>query len=249
MIRPLEPKLSSHGSLLKLQIQTDSKGQKGDVRDVVCIRDEEGWEIGFSCKHNHEALKHPRITEGMDFSYDWGGIPCSEKFKQAISKALEPVNIWAENGDCWRHHSDVVHDLVYLPILEAFVDEIRRLCNIDESVPSKLLGYFFGVEDFYKIIAKDKRRNGTPGTTKVMAFNINGTLGQASSGVRPLHSVKRIKMPSTTILITFDENWSVSMRLHNADSKVKRTGLKWDVQLKGMPADMYQQEQPWHARN
>lgn len=259
MIRPLEPRLGNSNSILKLQIQTDAQGQEGDVRDVICIRDAEGWEIGFSCKHNHEALKHPRVTEGMDFGSDWVGIPCSAEFKQRIASALKPVEKWADSGDLWRQHSDIVQDTVYMPILNAFVDEISRLCELDASVPGKLLGYFFGVEDFYKIIAKDRRRDGAPGTTKVMAFNINGELGQSDSGVKPLHPVKHIKMPSklfdirvkegtkTTILITFDESWVVSMRLHNADSKVRRTGLKWDVQLKGMPSDMYQQEQPWYV--
>lgn len=257
MIRPLEPRLGNCDSIIKLRVQTDAQGQEGDVRDVVCGCDVEGWEIGFSCKHNHEALKHPRVTEGMDFGSDWVGFPCSAEFKRRVADALKPVGEWADSGDLWRQHGDVVKDVIYMPILEAFADEIRRLCELDESVPSKLLGYFFGVEDFYKIIAKDRRRGGTPGTTKVMAFNINGQLGRSGSGVKPLHPVKHIKMPSrlldirikkgtkTTLLITFDESWAVSMRLHSADSKVKRTGLKWDVQLKGMPSDMYQQEQSW----
>ena len=37
-----------------ISLQTDSKGQQGDVRDVLLTGN--GWEIGMSCKHNHEAV-------------------------------------------------------------------------------------------------------------------------------------------------------------------------------------------------
>ncbi len=256
MIKLLEPCLNAQNETFKLQIQADARGQEGDVRDVVCIRGDAAWEIGFSCKHNHEALKHPRVTNDMDFGSDWVGVPCSSEFKRAVSAALAPVEEWAENGDSWCQHDDV-HELVYLPIIQAFVSEIQRLCDLDPSIPGKLLGYFFGIEDFYKIIANDRRSKGMPGATKVMAFNLGGTLGTACGSVKSIRPVRRLKMPSklfdirikdgtkTTLVMTFDENWVISMRLHNADKKVKRTGLKWDVQLKGMPSDMYQQEQPW----
>lgn len=49
----------------------------------------------------------------------------------------------------------------------------------------------------------------------------------------------------TTISIIFDGGWQIDMRLHNADSKVKITGLKFDVQLAGQPNDIYQQQRSW----
>ena len=45
----------------------------------------------------------------------------------------------------------------------------------------------------------------------------------------------RIKPKSkTTIEIYFDQ-WIISMRLHNADTKITRTSLKFDVQIKAQP--------------
>ena len=260
VIQPLEPHLTvgEEGDPVVLRIQGDARGQQGDVRDVVCIRPSEGWELGISCKHNHEALKHPRITKDADFGANWIGVPVSRKFSEEIYRVLDVVEDWL--GTKWSEHPDKL-DAVYRPALEAYVSEIARLCHIDESAPPKLVKYFFGSDDFYKLIAKDIRGKGIAGRTKVMAFNMYGTLGRPAKGRRPFHPVRQIKMPTrlieirvkprskTTLLMTFDEGWSISMRLHSADSKVMRTGLKWDVQLLGMPNGLYEQEQPWLPPN
>ena len=49
-ILKLEPGLLNGEGLLSLAIQQDSKGQTGDVRDVLAMRGFEKWEIGLSCK-------------------------------------------------------------------------------------------------------------------------------------------------------------------------------------------------------
>ena len=54
-------------SLLSIGLQSDSEGQAGDVRDVLLYRVDpkkqtRNWECGISCKHNHDATKHPRIN-------------------------------------------------------------------------------------------------------------------------------------------------------------------------------------------
>ena len=260
VIEPLEPRLStgSDNSTLELIIQADSQGQRGDVRDVVCVRSDEDWEIGISCKHNHEALKHPRITKGADFGKDWIGTPCSKTFLDAINKVMELVESW--EGTKWRDHADKIPS-VYKPILDAFVEELDRLCQVDKDAPSKLVSYFFGTNDFYKVIAKDIRSKGMAGRTKVMAFNMKNTLGKPAKTKRPLHSIPQTGLPTrlievgmkqrsnTTIEIIFDKGWTIHMRLHSADTKVKTTGLKWDVTLYGMPNGLYEQEQPWLPRS
>ena len=55
IILRLEPQLENPegNSPLYLQIQEDAKGIAGDVRDVVCIRKQNQWEIGLSCKQGH----------------------------------------------------------------------------------------------------------------------------------------------------------------------------------------------------
>ena len=259
IIFPLEPKLQNEDSDLPLLISISSdsiaKGSQGDVRDIVCLRMRSGWEIGFSCKHNHQALKHPRITEAKDFGKAWVGYPCSEKYLATVRNILQPIEELQRSGINWSDVPDKI-ERFYVPILRAIIDEFSNLCKQHDDVPQKLLSYFFGSQDFYKIISLEKDKQ-----TKVVAFNMNGTLNKSSEDVKPLYKVKRIHYPTrlvdirfkklkegfsnTTISIIFDEGWQIDMRLHNADSKVKITGLKFDVQLAGQPNDIYQQQRSW----
>lgn len=65
----LEPQLENPGNNfpLYLAIQKDSAGAAGDVRDILAIRQQNNWEIGISVKHNHDAIKHSRLSQTIDF--------------------------------------------------------------------------------------------------------------------------------------------------------------------------------------
>lgn len=259
IVFPLEPKLSNEDNdiPLLLSISSDSiaKGSEGDVRDIICIRMKSNWEIGFSCKHNHEALKHPRITEAKDFGKAWLGYPCSSTYIRNMENIINPLNELQNSNVCWRDIPDKV-DRFYVPILKEIMKEFKSICDNNADAPQKLLSYFFGSKDFYKIISLEKDKQ-----TKVVAFNMNGTLNTPSQNVRSIYKVKKIHYPTrlvdirfkenngeqskTTISIIFDGGWQIDMRLHNADSKVKITGLKFDVRLTGQPNDIYQQQRSW----
>ena len=259
IIFPLEPRLQNEDNDLPLllSISSDSiaKGNQGDVRDIICLRMGSKWEIGFSCKHNHQALKHPRITEAKDFGTAWIGYPCSKTYLTKIKDILKPIEEFQRMGLNWSDIPDKI-ERFYVPILAAMIDEFSNLCNHYSDVPQKLLSYFFGSHDFYKIISLEKDKQ-----TKVIAFNMNGTLNRNSAYVKPLYKVKHTYYPTrlvdirfkklrdsssnTTISIIFDKGWQIDMRLHNADSKIKITGLKFDVQLVGQPNDLYQQQRSW----
>ena len=254
MIVPLEPKLLNGSGTLLLQIATDAMavGVDGDVRDVFCIRDDmDEWKIGFSCKHNHEALRHPRITEGKDFGWDWIGIHCSQQFIDEITPIINSLVTYGRSGVLWRTIPNKQIDY-YAPILGAYIDEIARMCATYADVPAKLLRYFFGANDFYKVIMRSSYR-----TTTIEGFNMSGTLGTACGRIRPITRVPVLRMPTrlldarfkqgslTTIILTFDEGWAVRMRLHNKDDVARPTSLAWDVQLEGLPPYTYINTQPW----
>ena len=60
----LEPRIIEDGDdEVELLIQTDQKGEEGDVRDILIIRRKISWEIGLSLKHNHFAVKHSRLSK------------------------------------------------------------------------------------------------------------------------------------------------------------------------------------------
>lgn len=249
-----EPKLSESHTHLKIKLQTDSKGQEGDVRDVICIRGED-WEIGFSCKHNHEAVKHSRLSDTIDFGKDWFGKKCSEEYFKEVCSVFTPLRKIRDEGKMsgemktWDYLNDKENDC-YVPILKAFMKELIKLDKqYPREIPASLIRYLIGVEDFYKVImSKD--------ITQVEVFNIKGTLNQPDKKRKPKITSKLIKLPSRFIEIDFkegskntievicDEGWNVSMRIHNASSKIEPS-LKFDVQLMATPSSIINQIQPW----
>ena len=119
------------------------------------------------------------------------------------------------------------------------------------EIPELLIRYLIGRYDFYKVITDDRRR-----VTTVQVVNLSGTLNKNSKDYNPIVRVTTLKMPSkfyhigfkdgsqNTIEVVCDEGWTVSMRLHNASSKVEPS-LKFDVNLISLPSSIHSQVEPW----
>lgn len=77
-ILELEPNLTEQtDDTVQMYLQKDKRGEDSDVRDIVVVRQNIRWEIGLSLKHNHNAIKHNRLSPLIDFGKKWYGIPCS----------------------------------------------------------------------------------------------------------------------------------------------------------------------------
>lgn len=256
IIDRLEPKLSSDTSQLILKLQTDSKGIHGDVRDVLCVRDNT-WEIGLSCKHNHEAVKHSRLSDTINFGKDWFGKSCSDQYFHEISDVFLPLRKIRDDSKAngspalWSSMPDK-EDRCYVPVLKAFMKELKRLDQeYPREIPEKLIRYLIGTNDFYKVIMNDQRKY-----TQIESVNINGTLNQSNGTKKALVDVPVMKLPSkfyeigfkdgqkNTIVVVCDQGWNISMRIHNASSKIEPS-LKFDVQLMAMPSSVLRQIEPW----
>ena len=108
-------------------------------------------ELGISCKNNHEAVKHPRITEVPDFAKEWtkGEFSCSEEFLDKMEKVQKVIEEYQEKYSTWSEVEEK-KEKVYLPIVEAFVEEIRRLGMAskeagDEKMPVNLQNFFLSI--------------------------------------------------------------------------------------------------------
>ncbi len=242
-----------------LKAMPDSAGIKGDVRDIDFIvyydkeHKEKIKEIGISCKNNHEAVKHPRITEEPDFAKEWtkGEFVCSQEFMDEMEKIQNKIDEYKGKYKKWSDVEEKM-DSIYYPIVKLFVKEIKRLGIADEKAAHEqqlkakrftqlFFEYMFGTQDFYKFIKDDNSR-----ATKVYPYNMHGSLMNPYNGNKNEQAVKSINMPEeivevrvkpkskTTIEVYFDQ-WIISMRLHNADSKITKTSLKFDVQIKAQP--------------
>jgi len=251
-LKRLEPNLVnpiSHEPLT-ISLQEDAKGQAGDVRDILFIRRNKGWEIGISIKHNHEAVKHSRLSQTIDFGEKWLGVGCSKEYFKEIRSIFDRLSELKKRCVKWSEMTDKV-ETVYMPLLEAFKSEIQRLdSNKEYHVPQKLLEYLLGRFDFYKIISNDDRRQ-----TQILAFSLHSTLNKNAGDLRPEIRLNSVRMPSrifdvylehgsqNTIMIVLDEGWQLSFRIHNASTYVEPS-LKFDIKLKGQP-NLYSHFESW----
>jgi len=257
MICNLEPRLvyGNPGSLLTLSIQSDSQGVIGDVRDVLCVRSSEQWEIGLSCKHNHDAVKHSRLSGKIDFGEKWLGHPCSENYfleVHSIFDELERMRRTSGGNARWSDVDDKV-DKYYVPILESFMKEFNRIVKDYKDAPANLVHYLIGRKDFYKVITDDNRK-----TVKIQAINICGTLSQPHDEHHPATPIPLLRLPDrvyyvgfaterkNTIEVICSEGWNIQMRIHNASSRIEPS-LKFDIRLIALPNSIYTQMEPWSS--
>ncbi|MDO4618677.1 MAG: HaeIII family restriction endonuclease, partial [Clostridia bacterium] len=237
----LEPLIVEDGTdMLTLSIQTDSKGEEGDVRDILIIRRNIHWEIGLSVKHNHFAVKHSRLSKGIDFGQKWFGVKCSDDYWKAISPIFTYLEEEKAKHTKWRELPSKEND-VYIPLLTAFMNELKRSYKEHTDIPAKLVEYLLGKFDFYKVISIDKRR-----TTQIQTFNLRGTLNKASKTEKPKTIVPISNLPTrivslemkpdsnNTVELYMDNGWQFSFRIHNAETNVIPS-LKFDIQIIGMP--------------
>ena len=240
-LQQLEPMLSVGGDVpLTLEFQQDGMGIAGDVRDIVIRRGT--WEIGLSIKHNHEAVKHSRLSHKLDFGREWFQVPCSNEYWTEIAPVFEMLKREKAAGTCWSELDDKVGD-VYLPLLRAFMREVQRACMKDASVPGKMIEYLLGTKDYYKVVSVDRQC-----MTKIETFNMHGTLNPNAAPVMELPaSILKLDMKpgsDNTVEMDLDKGWKISFRLHNASTHVEPS-LKFDIQLMQMPAAIRVFECKW----
>ena len=236
---------------LQLYIQPDTKGEIGDVRDIIIVRKDVRWEIGLSIKHNHFAVKHSRLGKSLDFGDRWFDVPCSQDYWNDISPIFAYVEQEKQNNKKWSELPDKAED-VYIPLLKAFVDEIKRADASNDGIPRKMVEYLLGEFDFYKVISIDNKN-----VTQIQTYNLRGTLNQASKKERPKIIVPVSCLPTRIVSLDFkpgsdntvelymDGGWQFSFRIHNASTYVEAS-LKFDIQIIGMPASIISINCSWN---
>lgn len=248
----LEP-LLLEGEELQLELQKDTFGIEGDVRDLLIKDITSKWEIGLSIKHNHEAVKHSRLSHKLDFAAEWFGIPCSIHYWNDVKPIFEILHIYKDQKLRW---SKIPHKNteIYIPLLQAFMNEIRRINEQSHSYIHKMITYLIGIKDYYKIVSKDKNR-----LTLISTFNMHGSLNLPGKNKISIISIPKLELPTrlvalefkpksqNTIEMYFDKGWQLSFRIHSA-SKFVEPSLKFDIQFIGMPTTILNFECKWHVK-
>ena len=238
----LEPRMvEADDNVLTLEFQKDDAGTTGDVRDIVIKRDNINWEIGLSIKHNHEAIKHSRLSHRLDFGNEWFDIPCSQQYWDNVTPVFDRLKSEKAKGTKWPEIADKDEE-VYVPLLNAFMDEVNRAYTSDSTMPRKMVEYLIGINDYYKVVSHDSQR-----LTMIHSFNVHGTLNKPSKIKVSAISIPLVQLPTELVTMRFKTNskntvemylnngWQLSFRIHNASSKVEPS-LKFDVQFIGMPS-------------
>lgn len=245
----MEPRLANginKNDVLQLEVVADKAGQNGDVRDVLAIRSLQKWEIGISAKNNHRAVKHPRLSSNINFGKEWLGFPCSDEYFLAIKPIfdnLANLRTASKRTQKWDTLGDY-HTSVYVPVLDAFKTELLRLDKENPGiVAERLVEYLIGNQDFYKVI-KGKNK------VEIQAYNLHGTLNLPFEKIKPKAKIQRLKFPNrlieivyqdnsqTTLLVTLNEGWQISFRIHNASSRIEPS-LKFDINLVSAPHSLF----------
>jgi len=225
---------------VKICIQDDSQGILGDVRDVVLKSETAGYEIGFSAKNNHKALKHSRLSKRLDFGDKWLNHPCSIEYFDEICPIFNMLTAKKRDGIAWSD-IDAKGANVYVPILEAFKRELQRLIDTYDDVPELFIRYIIGKQDFFKIIKQNRSQS-----TQLMVFNFDNTIINFEQTLLPteITSIEFKENSDTTIIVTLNNDWKISFRIHSASTLVEAS-LKFDVTLISEPTNIYLDNVNW----
>jgi len=215
-----------------ISMQSDQQGQYGDVRDIVIHNTIIRADIGISAKNRHFAVKHSRLSERIDFGSDWFGVRCSDRYFHQITPIFRELNSRRRRDERWRDIPNK-RQLYYMPVLQAFRQEMQSLFDSrPNEVARALVRYLLGNHDYYKVIKEN-------GSVSIMSFNIEGSLRWGSRVPLPNRIIEISHKPNseTTLIITFDQGWQISFRIHNASTMVEPS-LKFDINIDGLPRTM-----------
>ena len=87
-------------------------------------------------------------------------------------------------------------------------------------------------------------------SVEIQAYNINGTLNLPFKSIEPKYKTPKVPLPTkiisielkkdndTTAIVTMDNDWTLSFRIHNASSRVE-SSLKFDINLLNSPKKLF----------
>ncbi len=227
---------------VSVSMQMDAEGKFGDVRDILIKCSDCPNDIGISGKNRHNAIKHSRLSDKIDFVKEWFQLSGSKNYFEKIAPVFQDLRNQQGQGQLFRNIPNK-QDAIYLPILRAFKEEImRQQDDHGEIIAERMMHYLIGHYDFYKIVKKN-------GTVTVAAFNLHGTLPSCQKWKTPtrIESIefkeknKTKEKSKTTLVLAFNKGWSLEFRIHSASSGYEPS-LKFDIQIEGRPEDTLKHE-------
>lgn len=217
------------GKAVSVTLQSEVEGQRGDPRDII-VALSCGQEIGISAKNRHQAIKHSRLSDRIDFGYRWSGFRCSDRYWEQIAPIF--ADLRCKKGQRFKDLQDK-KQVIYRPVILAFKDEFERLYQSHgPDFVREVFRYLVGRKDYYQV-SKHSRK------IVIQSFNIGGSLGWGKKWKIPaqVDPIEIETQSPSTARVQFKGGWLFSFRVHNASSKVEPS-LKFDVQLLAYPREV-----------
>jgi HaeIII restriction endonuclease len=123
----------------------------------------------------------------------------------------------------------------YCLLMPMAIQKNRLLINLPE--------FLFSVQRSHKVI-KGKNK------VEIQAYNLHETLNLPFENIKPKAKIQKLKLPNrlieivyqenseTTLLVTLNEGWQISFRIHNASSRIEPS-LKFDINLVSAPHSLF----------
>jgi len=204
----------------------DGAGKDGDITDIriIITKNKVSENINLSLKNNSNALKHSRIA-GIP---QWLGISedsseCKEyllnynKIWKDVMLKIENYNLTATNKVTIYNQLEYISknfkvNEIYNKYYNLIEEFFNNFCSTAERT-NQLFRYLIGTIKFYKVINKPKK------------FIISDYIN-----IKSPTKVTFSRNVNNYLLLTFDNGWKISIRLHNGDKRLSPS-LKVDAQL------------------
>lgn len=202
-------------NIILLDRLPDLAGVQGDVTDIRFSANQSV--VNISLKHNHNALKHPRLTRVPNW------INASSQNTQIYKNTYD--DIWKRIIiDAERHvpgiklfnelnniSKDYINQNIYHPLCE-LVRIFLTTAITGSSQVNDMFKFLVGNNDFIKIIDY-------PNEIIVSDF----------AGIPAPTSVEITHPQDSYLKMKFDNGWILSLRLHTASSRLHTKSIKFDV--------------------
>lgn len=191
----------------------DSAGVNGDVTDIRLKTSDSI--VNISLKHNHNALKHPRLTRVPK----WIDIDSDSKYASDYNNILNSFLLKANNlsstatlfSELIDIDNEFVFNNLYDPLCNLVSNYLSQNIKTSSQVES-LFKFMVGKYNFYKII--DTR---------------DYILIQDFIDLKIPTNVKINKIDKSYIQMIFNNGVILTLRLHTASSRISTKSVKFDV--------------------
>ncbi len=210
----------------------DASARDGDVRDIVISKGDR--DVGISCKSNHKAFKHSRISPESSLRVAWRLSPVSGSDRRYVRELDLLFNqLESQPFDKWSDLGARRKQAFYDACIAAFSKEIRHLIAEigDSKISPGLVRYFLGSKGYYKCVVSGRG-------SFLQAFCFGRSVVARISLPRRLVALDFPPGKHGVLHMHFDRGFSFSLRLHNASSGYERS-LKFDIQALALPQSLY----------